>query len=91
MLKSKPSEAKMELIKKISEEIVELAEKENQIEIMALMPYSLFKLAIQLGEEHKQWGLLIMSADYIAELSTLIDEVDIPLEELQKFAGRRKD
>ena len=80
MLK-KPSKEQMVLVKKISGEIIDLATKEGELEICALIPFSLIKTLIMVSEEHKKWDMLILLADLISQLSTLIDEVDIPLKE----------
>lgn len=79
MLKTEPSESQMELGKKISKEIMELAEKERELEICAIMPFSLIVTLIKVLEKLQAWDLLILLADLISQLSTLIDEVDIPI------------
>lgn len=84
MLKTKPSEEQMELVKDIAKKIRELAKKEGEMEICALIPFFLIEVLIKVSEKHKGWDLLILLADLISQLSILIDKIDIPLEELEK-------
>lgn len=86
MLKSKPSKEQMELVKDIGIKIHSLAVKEGEIEICALIPFSLLKTAIIVSKKHDAWPMLIMLADMVSRLSGLIDEIDIPLEALKEFS-----
>lgn len=82
MLKTEPSKDLIFLITKIVKEIRELATKENEIEILALIPFSMITTLIKSSEKHKHWDLLILLADLISQLSILIDEVDIIVEDM---------
>ena len=86
MIKDKPSKEQIELIRDIGKKVHDLATKENEIEICAIIPYSLLKTIIIVSTEHKSWYLLLLVIDMVAQLSALIDEIDIPIEAIKEFS-----
>lgn len=87
-MKNKPSQEQMELVKAIAEKVTRLAIKEQQLEICAIIPYSMIKTLIITAEAHKQWDLLILLADLIPRLMNLINEADVPLDALADYGNQ---
>lgn len=78
MFKSKEH---IDTVRRLAREIVALSKKDGE-EHLALAPFSFMVAFMRIAEQNKSWDLLILFADLISQLSTLIDEVDIPVEEL---------
>lgn len=85
-MKKEPSKEQMELVQEIALKIHNLATKEGEVEICALIPFSLLKVVILVSIHRKSWPMLIILSEFIAELYNEINEVDIPLEELKRFS-----